>query len=800
MEVVGRVDGMQGTYAVGWAIADPDTKNCSITVTNSEGDVIANGRASRHRADLAALRLDRTNMLRSGRTNMAFSIALPGCSERSCVHVLADGIELPGSPLEVGPGQYDGHCKLDGRTLSGWVSERVPWSSEPAISVVDEQGEIVAQVQSALDRSEYAAQYRQAAFAVELADACFSAKGSRLDVRANGTKFAEILAVQRSTPAAPADKPKPSLSIVPAPMAAPEAFAGGFIDLYGRFSLASGWLFSGWVMQGWPEHEIPRQVVITFEQGTVRGEPIAVSHSRQDLPAGAEGVVFFLPGAASHLGALVSFSFMAGGTRISLLPAPTTQELRAEDLLPNLKQIVASAKLNQYRDRLLRLLARQPYRGTDTLETLGSPVSLYIDAAILCEPDGLALIGWCLCKPGDVREIRVRSGSRSSVLNLADAIKIERHDVLEAYVQHGFNNPMCGFVAFVPHAVEPGERIYIEVETSRDEIGYQSMEQPKLSGIAAIKRLLSVFDVQFADVQAAYDHVLGPAVEALNHSRLATRPNCKVIEYGSVPQAPKFSVIVALYGRLDFVEYQLALFSAHPQCAEIEFIYVLDDPAKQKQAQALFTSAYDRFVIPFRAVLLDRNLGFAPANNIGLGYAHGKYIAYLNSDVFPGSLDWLERLSQRLEFDTRLGVIGPLLLFEDGSVQHRGMFYKQLPEIGNWFFCQHQDKGLRYAGGEGVQFCLSITGACMVMKRDLAILLGGFDETYIIGDFEDSDLCFKLRELGYKCAVDTDVTLYHLERKSQASANLDWRMNLTVYNAWQHERRWTNLIAAEQAL
>ena len=88
----------------------------------------------------------------------------------------------------------------------------------------------------------------------------------------------------------------------------------------------------------------------------------------------------------------------------------------------------------------------------------------------------------------------------------------------------------------------------------------------------------------------------------------------------------------------------------------------------------------------------------------------------------------------------------------------------------------------------------------MVLRRDLANQVGGFDELYAIGDFEDSDLCLKLQALGYTCAVDPNVRLYHLERKSQLSGALTWRSNLTAYNAWQHERRWAETIAEKQGV
>jgi GT2 family glycosyltransferase len=105
---------------------------------------------------------------------------------------------------------------------------------------------------------------------------------------------------------------------------------------------------------------------------------------------------------------------------------------------------------------------------------------------------------------------------------------------------------------------------------------------------------------------------------------------------------------------------------------------------------------------------------------------------------------------------------------------------------------------MRKSSQSGLRKHISITGACMVMRRDLAEELGGFDEAYIIGDFEDSDLCLKLDARGLDSAVDLDLEMYHIERRSQASSARTWRMNLTLYNAWVHQRRWGDVIAAHK--
>jgi GT2 family glycosyltransferase len=84
----------------------------------------------------------------------------------------------------------------------------------------------------------------------------------------------------------------------------------------------------------------------------------------------------------------------------------------------------------------------------------------------------------------------------------------------------------------------------------------------------------------------------------------------------------------------------------------------------------------------------------------------------------------------------------------------------------------------------------AVTGACMVLRADLARELGGFDEDYAIGDFEDTDLCLRVRRKGLRCAVERRARLFHLERQSQVTPDKMWRFHVTLLNAWTHTGRW----------
>ena len=570
----------------------------------------------------------------------------------------------------------------------------------------------------------------------------------------------------------------------------------GFVDFYGYHGIAGGWLFCGWISS---DVEEPAMTVVQaqFERGEVHGEAVRLHYLRDDLGDSGMGLVLFVSGTGTPLGGLLSVTIETGGTACCIYPGAAVQRLRERELLAELRRIAAGAPPSGKRETMLAILGRQGFLGTDTITELSDLVFVEIDDAIICEPNSMVLIGWQLAKTGVVRGFRLRCGALVSAINLDDAVRIDRPDVLAAMgKQHGFDDARCGFIVFAPCAVDGAGAPYLEVETSRGEVAYQPVPAPRLDGMAATKRLLEGFDVRFLDVPRAYDRVIGPAVELLTKSRLRIGPAVAAMEFGEPPVGPEFSIIIPLYGRIDFVEYQMALFSAHEPNSGYEFIYLLDDPPRRREAQYLFASVYERFRIPFRALLLDRNVGFAPANNIGLRHARGRHVCFLNSDAFPGTPDWLERLAARLAAHPDLGAVGPLLLYEDGSIQHQGMSFRRLNEFGGWHFGHHPGKGLRPSAARGMRHCVSITGACMLLERSLAERMGGFDESYAIGDFEDSDLCLRLYRMGLGCAVDLDVHLYHLERKSQGSSARNWRMNLTLYNAWLHERRWARAIAA----
>ena len=96
----------------------------------------------------------------------------------------------------------------------------------------------------------------------------------------------------------------------------------------------------------------------------------------------------------------------------------------------------------------------------------------------------------------------------------------------------------------------------------------------------------------------------------------------------------------------------------------------------------------------------------------------------------------------------------------------------------------------------------AVTGACALMRREVYNSVGGLDENYLIGDFEDSDLCLKVRDKGLEIAcLPLPVTLIHLERQSFTGIGTPrFRDYVVHYNALRHHMRWGSTIAKLSAV
>jgi GT2 family glycosyltransferase len=289
------------------------------------------------------------------------------------------------------------------------------------------------------------------------------------------------------------------------------------------------------------------------------------------------------------------------------------------------------------------------------------------------------------------------------------------------------------------------------------------------------------------DEQLKAHHTL-PALNRLQR-RLAAGVEIESIdEFGSPAHAAEVSVVVPLYRRIDFLEYQLSEFVNDPELCAADLVYVLDSPEQADQLLSHATHLHRLYGVPFRVVTLTRNGGFAIANNLGASVARGRLLLLLNSDVLPERPGWLGDLVRFHDATPRIGVVGPKLVYEDDSLQHAGLYFDR-PAGSHVWTNEHYFKGLHrdLPAANVTRRVPAVTGACMLMSLPLFTDLGGLRGSYVQGDYEDSDLCLRLAEQGLEAWYLPDVALYHLEGQSYPSEE---RRLTSEYNRWLHTYLW----------
>jgi len=216
-------------------------------------------------------------------------------------------------------------------------------------------------------------------------------------------------------------------------------------------------------------------------------------------------------------------------------------------------------------------------------------------------------------------------------------------------------------------------------------------------------------------------------------------------------EAPEVSVIIPVLNRVELTRQCLrALYRTVP--AGLAEVVVVDNGSTDGTPAYLAGEAAAGRITAVRA---ERNLGFARACNLGALKARGRLLVFLNNDTIP-TPGWLEAMT-RAAARPGVGVVGARLLYPDGTVQHAGViFHRGAPVHAHRFVPADAPEAARPRDLD------MVTGACMLVPRELFLRLGGFDETFLNG-FEDVDLCLRVRSLGLRVVYEPGAVVYHLE-------------------------------------
>lgn len=181
---------------------------------------------------------------------------------------------------------------------------------------------------------------------------------------------------------------------------------------------------------------------------------------------------------------------------------------------------------------------------------------------------------------------------------------------------------------------------------------------------------------------------------------------------------------------------------------------------------------------PFRVILNPHNLGYAVSNNRGAAEAQGECLVLLNNDLML-TPRWLEPLlSLQARLGERSGVIGNIQRnLHTGALDHTGISIdaKGKPRHDT----VHQP-------WRNTAHVIAVTGACMLIRRDLWVALGGFNERFKNGA-EDVDLCLRASQLQRVNAVANRSVIGHHVSSSPGRKSRDEENAFLLTRLW-HDR------------
>lgn len=211
---------------------------------------------------------------------------------------------------------------------------------------------------------------------------------------------------------------------------------------------------------------------------------------------------------------------------------------------------------------------------------------------------------------------------------------------------------------------------------------------------------------------------------------------------------PSVSIVIPLHGGEADIERCLEAMTEYPSL--LHEVIVVDNASPDGAADK--ADELCKRLPNGRVFRLEENRGFAAGCNHGFAFSAGEVVIYLNSDaVMPRS--GLIRLVQSLMASGSIAAAGPL----SNSVGHHQLTATTYTSFDT-LDCFADEFAQRQAADTDVDM---LVGFCLAVRRQAIEEVGGFDEGFGLGTFEDNDLCYRLRRAGWRLVISQRAFVHH---------------------------------------
>lgn len=248
---------------------------------------------------------------------------------------------------------------------------------------------------------------------------------------------------------------------------------------------------------------------------------------------------------------------------------------------------------------------------------------------------------------------------------------------------------------------------------------------------------------------------------------------------------PLVSIIIPVYNKWDYTYKCLVSIVQNTHGIPYEII-VVDDMSND------LTARIGHFVNQVTVIRNRVKRGFLHNCNHGAQISRGKYVLFLNNDtkVTPG---WLAHLLSLPEKDPSIGIVGSKLIYPDGRLQEAGGIVFTNGFAWNYGRLDSPDKH-EYNYVKEVDY---ISGASLMIRRDLWMRIGGFDAQFAPAYSEDVDIAFKARQLGYKVVYQPKSVVVHYEGISHGTDLNAGIKQYQVVNQQKFRSKWADVLERE---
>ena len=225
---------------------------------------------------------------------------------------------------------------------------------------------------------------------------------------------------------------------------------------------------------------------------------------------------------------------------------------------------------------------------------------------------------------------------------------------------------------------------------------------------------------------------------------------------------PRVSILIPSKDKAHLLERCLSGLYENTDYSNFEVVLV-DHQSSELQARRLLeeSSRRDNTTV----VEFEGEFNFSAMNNLAAGIGSGEILCLLNNDIEVVNSSWLSELVAQISRED-VGVVGPLLRYPDGSVQHAGLN----PRLGGLYMHGHKYLPQGHFGYRNrlatIHRVAAVTGACLVTSRNLWEELKGLNESFAVA-YNDVDFCLRARELGHGIVWTPFAELIHHESLSR---------------------------------